>query len=53
MRSQGVRHFPDPTSDDQGIGFDLAGLGINPSSPPYKAADEACAAPGTPPPKSR
>jgi hypothetical protein len=41
MRSHGVPSFPDPTAG--GGGVNLAGTGINPQSPAYKAGHQACA----------
>lgn len=43
MRSHGVPNYPDPKqSGDGGIDTSLDGTGINPDSPAYKAAEEAC-----------
>jgi hypothetical protein len=54
MRSHGVPNFPDPTELDGGFGFDLPGSGINPSSPAFSAAEEACSSlAGAPQPKQR
>jgi hypothetical protein len=54
MRSHGVPNFPDPTVDDHGMGFgDLSESNINQSAPVFKAAERACARPGSPPPKPR
>jgi hypothetical protein len=46
MRANGVPSFPDPSGG--GGGVNLAGAGINPQSPAFKAARKACArlAPG-------
>jgi hypothetical protein len=42
MRENGVTNFPDPRSNAEG-GIDLsAESGFDPSSPQYKAAEEAC-----------
>jgi hypothetical protein len=44
MRAHGVSNFPDPTVQDnarnKGVGFSLNG--INPNSPPVKAAAKTC-----------
>jgi hypothetical protein len=54
MRSNGVPSFPDPTFSDGGMSFDLRpASGINPGSPVFRAAENACALPGTPQPKRR
>jgi hypothetical protein len=39
MRSQGVSNFPDPNSQGQ---FDLAGAGVDATSPQYQSANQAC-----------
>jgi hypothetical protein len=46
MRAHGVPSFPDPGGG--GSGIDLTGTGINPESPAFKSARQACArlAPG-------
>ena len=41
MRAHGVPSFPDPSGG--GGGVDLAGTGINPQSPAFKSARQACA----------
>jgi hypothetical protein len=41
MRAHGVPSFPDPGGG--GGGIDLAGTGINPQSPAFKSARQACA----------
>jgi hypothetical protein len=41
MRSHGVPKFPDPNADG-GISFS-AGSGVDPNSPQFKTADQACA----------
>ena len=51
MRSHGVPNFPDPKfqsgpNGGLGIGMDLNGSGINPSSPAFQAAQKACAPKG-------
>jgi hypothetical protein len=52
MRSHGVPNFPDPTVDDEGMGFPpLSQSSINPSAPVFKAADRACANPAVAPAK--
>jgi hypothetical protein len=40
MRSHGVPNFPDPGGG--GGGIDLGGTGINPQSPAFKSAQQAC-----------
>jgi hypothetical protein len=40
MRSHGVPSFPDPSAG--GGGVNLAGTGINPQSPAFKAAGQTC-----------
>jgi hypothetical protein len=45
MRSHGVPNFPDPqfqTAPGGGFGIRLGGPGIDPSSPAFKAAQQAC-----------
>jgi hypothetical protein len=44
MRSHGVPKFPDPSSNGSGpVGFSVpAGSGINPQSPTYQKANQAC-----------
>jgi hypothetical protein len=43
MRSHGVPGFPDPTVKNGAVGFDItAADGIDPSSPQYQAALQAC-----------
>lgn len=53
MRTHGVPDFPDPTEQGGGIGFSITGstrtgrngstsTGIDPNSPQYKAAQQAC-----------
>jgi hypothetical protein len=43
MRSHGVPKFPDPTVQNGAVGFDItAADGIDPSSPQYQAALQAC-----------
>ena len=39
MRSEGVRSFPDPSARG---GINIAGMGINPSSPAFQAAHSSC-----------
>lgn len=41
MRAHGVPSFPDPAAG--GGGVNLAGTGINPESPAFKSARQACA----------
>jgi hypothetical protein len=41
MREHGVPNFPDPKINAEG-GLELSGDGINPDSPQYKAAEQAC-----------
>jgi hypothetical protein len=41
MRAHGVPNLPDPSAG--GGGVDLAGAGVNPQSPAFKAAGQACA----------
>lgn len=41
MRAHGVPNFPDPAGG--GGGLNLGGTGINPESPAFKAARQACA----------
>jgi hypothetical protein len=40
MRDHGVPKFPDPT--DEGLQVDNSKLGIDPESPTFKAAEQAC-----------
>jgi hypothetical protein len=43
MRSHGVPDFPDPTVKNGAVGFDITpGGGVDPSSPQYQAAIQAC-----------
>lgn len=43
MRSHGVPNFPDPsTGPTGGTAINLQGTGIDPSSPTYQAANQAC-----------
>jgi hypothetical protein len=45
MRSHGVPNFPDPqfqTGPGGGVGVKISGAGINPSSPSFQAAQQAC-----------
>jgi hypothetical protein len=42
MRRHGVHDFPDPTFSGGGIGIQLAGSDLNPNSPTFKAAQQAC-----------
>jgi hypothetical protein len=43
MRSHGVPDFPDPTTGPTGAQvINLTGLGIDPSSPAFQAAQQAC-----------
>jgi hypothetical protein len=45
MRSHGVPNFPDPqfkSGPGGGIGVQLSGPGVNPSSPAFQAAQKAC-----------
>jgi hypothetical protein len=46
MRAHGVPNFPDPSGGGSGVNLD--GTGINPQSPAFKSARQACArfAPG-------
>jgi hypothetical protein len=39
MRAHGVSNFPDPTP---GNGIDIAGAGLNPRSPSFQSAQQAC-----------
>jgi hypothetical protein len=41
MRDHGITNFPDPDADG-GLALDGETLGIEPDSPQYQAADEAC-----------
>ena len=59
MRSNGVPNFPDPTfqtGPGGGLGVRIGGPGIDPSSPAFKSAQQACGSiigkgpgPGAPP----
>jgi hypothetical protein len=40
MRSHGVPNFPDPSSGNGGVGFNLANVNIH--SPQYQSANQAC-----------
>ena len=43
MRSHGVPNFPDPTTGPLGEQvLNLGGTGIDPQSPTYQAASQAC-----------
>ena len=45
MRTHGVPNYPDPTVKNNGsmIGFEIkAGSGVDPNSPAYKSAQQAC-----------
>ena len=45
MRSHGVAAFPDPVNDNGNVGFQInagPGTGIQPDSPQFKAAEDAC-----------
>jgi len=48
MRAHGITNFPDPTSNGNGIGINLGSAGIDPNSPQYRAAQQACHMPGAP-----
>jgi hypothetical protein len=50
MRAHGIANFPDPTTASGGVGLSL-GKGINPSSPQFRSAQQACRKlmPGGPP----
>jgi hypothetical protein len=48
MRAHGITNFPDPTSNGQGIGINLGSAGIDPNSPQYRTAQQACHLPGAP-----
>ena len=40
MRAHGVPDFPDPSSSNGGMGYDLSGVDTN--SPQYQSAEQAC-----------
>jgi hypothetical protein len=40
MRAHGVPNFPDPTSGNGGMGFNLSGVNLH--SPQYQSANQAC-----------
>jgi hypothetical protein len=42
MRGHGLSLFPDPTVQDGNIIFGAAGIHINPSSPQFTSAQQAC-----------
>jgi hypothetical protein len=42
MRKNGVPTFPDPKVSSGGVSISLAGRGLNPDSPRFKAAEKAC-----------
>jgi hypothetical protein len=43
MRSHGVPNFPDPKASGNGIGLTIGkGSGVDPNSPKFKAAQQAC-----------
>jgi hypothetical protein len=42
MRKNGVPKFPDPKVSSGGVSISLAGSGLNPNSPRFKAAEKAC-----------
>jgi hypothetical protein len=48
MRAHGITNFPDPTSNGNGIGINLGSAGIDPNSPQYRAAQQACHLLGAP-----
>jgi hypothetical protein len=41
LRAHGIANFPDPVLTNGGIGLNL-GSGINPGSPQFRAAQQAC-----------
>jgi hypothetical protein len=41
MRDNGIANFPDPSAEG-GLAFDPESLGIDPESPQFQAAEEAC-----------
>jgi hypothetical protein len=41
MRDHGIANFPDPSAEG-GLGVDAEALGIDPASPQFQAAEEAC-----------
>jgi hypothetical protein len=45
MRAHGVTGFPDPTSNNGGVGIHISN-GIDPSSPQFQAAAKSCRMPG-------
>ena len=42
MRKNGLPRFPDPKVSSRGVSISLAGSGLNPNSPQFKAAEKAC-----------
>ncbi|MGO9179419.1 MAG: hypothetical protein ACLQHS_09130, partial [Candidatus Limnocylindrales bacterium] len=42
MRAHGVPNFPDPKFSGGGISMNLNGSGIDPNSPTFQAAQQAC-----------
>ena len=46
MRAHGFTNFPDPNVSGQGIAISLGGAGIDPNSPRFQAARQACHLPG-------
>lgn len=42
MRSHGLPHFPDPTTQSGAMKLDMSGTGINPDSPQFQNAMQAC-----------
>jgi hypothetical protein len=45
MHAHGTTNFPDPTANGHGVGLQLAG--IDPNSPQFQAAQQACHMPGS------
>jgi hypothetical protein len=45
MRVHGITNFPDPTANGHGVGMNLNG--IDPNSPQFRAAQQACHVPGS------
>jgi hypothetical protein len=48
MRAHGITNFPDPSSNGNGIAINIGSAGIDPNSPQYRAAQQACHMPGAP-----
>lgn len=42
MRAHGLPSFPDPVAENGGVVLSLGGSGISPSSPRFRAAQQAC-----------